>query len=45
MAIEPTIGEIIFYIVAIIGLGSWLFYKVKTDKTQYIDWIREEGER
>lgn len=37
-------GEIIFYIVAIIGLGSWLFYKVKTADL-YIDWIREEGER
>ena len=44
MAIEPTIGEIIFYIVAIIGLGGWLLYKVKTADL-YIDWIREEGER
>ena len=36
--------EIIFYIVAIISLGGWLFYKVKTAGL-YIDWIREEGER
>jgi hypothetical protein len=41
---EPTIGEIIFYIIAIIGLGGWLLYKVKTADL-YIDWIREEGER
>jgi hypothetical protein len=44
MAIEPTIGEIVFYIVAIIGLGGWLLCKVKTADL-YIDWIREEGER
>ena len=37
-------GEIIFYIVAIISLGGWLFYKVKTADL-YIDWIEEEGER
>ena len=35
-------GELIFYIVCAITLGGWLTYKVKTDKTQYIDGIEEK---
>lgn len=34
--------EFIFYIIAIVALGSWLFYKVKTDKNLYIDWMEDE---
>ena len=35
-------SELAFYIIVIIALGGWLTYKVKTDKTQYIDWMEEE---
>ena len=34
-------AELIFYIVCVIILGGWLTYKVKTYKTQYIDWMEE----
>lgn len=33
--------EIMFYIVAIIVLGGWIWYKVKTNKDQYMsqEWL------
>lgn len=34
--------EFIFYIIAIVALGGWLFYKVKTDNGLYIDWMEDE---
>lgn len=34
-------AEIMFYIVAIIALGGWLWYKVKTHKDRYVsqEWL------
>ena len=37
MPVEPTIKEIVICFVIIIALGGWLWYKIKTNDSQYID--------